>query len=198
MNGDLWRLRGRDVPTTTPRPDAVRAFPELHAVGGFDELIGLPPGRYTFCVYAGNVGREGANNTTLGCLVRDVPGRTPAAGEPQGSLDSFAKLEDLDNVVRGWAWNPATSQPAEVSIRLAIDDRFGTTSAQRWPIPIVADKPRPDVARAVPGAPPNTGFEDEIGGGVSYPDFVCAYVLDHQGGEHLIGCKNRDDYVPAR
>lgn len=75
-----------------------------------------------------------------GCLTR-----------PYGSLDQVSPTRD-GIFIKGWAFDPNTSDP--VTLHVYVDGQVAL-----W---LVADRNRPDVAEAVPGAGPRHGFEAEI------------------------------------
>ncbi len=55
---------------------------------------------------------------------------------------------------------------------------------------LTANKPRPDVDTAVPGAGPNTGFQGTVASGsFSHVRLSCAYVVNvGPGSDRFIGC----------
>lgn len=182
------------------RPDVAAAFPELGASTGFDRTFAIPPGRRLVCVYAGNAGRTGVNNTTIGCATVEVPTPSPRRDrDPEGAFDavSTAALSGPGVGVsysgRGWAYDPDASGPLTVHFRvLRVDFSYelGASEAQ-----LQTGSPRPDVAAAFPGAGPNAGYDGLIAGGRSTRlTLACAYASNvglvgpGEAHERLIGC----------
>jgi hypothetical protein len=188
-----------------PRPDVPTVFPELDGTTGFDQDLPIPPGLHRVCAYAGNLGKGGLQNSTIGCIIVDVPGPSPAGPhDPQGnqerirvSTDVTGQLEYFDAV--GWAFDPDTTGPWTV--------RFLTVAAASCCYPLTkpifqttgtTDQSRPDVQAAFPAAGPRAGYQVRLppGGQFQYVALVCAYARQEGSGtnaERFIGCSNTGD-----
>jgi len=173
------------------REDVHTVFPALQNAAGFDATLAMVPGGHSVCLYAGNGGGNGFNNTSLGCTHVDVPGvQTPHAGEARGAFDGIAydNAPGGDGAFEGWAWDPDAAGPYAVRIRDVIS-RFDF-----YPRVQIYDgqtgSPRPDVAAANPGAPPNTGFHisfPNLGAHTPTSQYTCAYALEGVN-ERFLGC----------
>ncbi len=179
-----------------PRPDVTAALPALSTTTGFDFSLESLPGTHFICVYAENTGRQGLQNSTVGCVTRFVPGvQPPGPHDPRGNLESVVQTgvgpPSTYNplfTVSGWAYDPDTTAPITVEIRIL------ATPVELFDPPI--DSPtttgvaRPDVQAAFPAAGPNAGFN----GGTSTSFlvrgyYVCAYATNAgPGADRLIGC----------
>ena len=176
--------------STLPRPDVRNAFPALANAGGFDQLIAAPPGRHLYCADAGNGGRYGAFNTSLGCGVIDVPSADPPNSQTGGGSWDSVTYSYNTTTYSGWAWDPATSA-ATVRMR-EVSNSFTTGFVNYQGVQDeAADQSRPDVQAAFPDAPPDTGFTltfpNVIGHHVPTEVTRCFYVLEG-ANERLIGC----------
>jgi hypothetical protein len=105
----------------------------------------------------------------------------PRTAAPFGSLDAvesgWGRLE-----VRGWAIDPDTNDPIDVHVY--VDGAFGGLGR--------ADRPRPDVAAAVPGYGDAHGFNIRVEPVAGGPRTVCAYGINvgPLGSENpLLGCR---------
>src|SRR4051812_26304397 len=154
------------VESSLPRPDVRNAFPALGNAGAFDQPIAAPPGLHLYCVDAGNSGRYGAFNTSLGCGVIDVPDRDPTNSEiGGGSWDSISYTYD-STTYGGWGWDPTTNGPATVRMR-DVWNSFVTVFVNSQGVQDLATgESRPDVPAAFPDAPTNPGFE------ISFPNVI--------------------------
>ncbi|HPU39057.1 MAG TPA: DUF4185 domain-containing protein [Microthrixaceae bacterium] len=160
------------------RYDVGAAYPRLGAGHGYDiRYQGLTPGRHQLCVWVDNVG-AGTQGRLLGCTYVTVP-----APDPIGSLDSVAALNDRTVRVGGWALDPDTTDPIEVTALL--DGGKVMTST--------AKVARPDVD-AVYGLGAAHGFAMDL---PASPGRHSVCVIGHNvgAGDHAwIGC--RDVVVP--
>jgi hypothetical protein len=112
----------------------------------------------------------------VGAALVTSPDAFASAPTPRGSLDGVEVYGDTISV-DGWAWS-GVSGPTEVHF---YDQARGAT----WIGKVSTSTDRPDVARAVPGAPTTSGFAGEF----RLPDGahrVCAYAIG--GTNPLIGC----------
>ena len=183
----------------TRRPDVQRVHPFAGDHAGFEAMFAARPGRHSFCIYALNGGRTGHHNTTIGCGVLDVPGSTAQGpNAPVGSLDEVSLVYNgnygtggADVLVRGWAHDPDAARPLTVQIFATVG--FPGPGYARS-LTASTGRARPDVARAVPGAPQDTGWELLIPGGrYATPLLVCATVADRgspSAGETVLGCRS--------
>jgi hypothetical protein len=125
------------------------------------------------CVYAIDTAASGVH-PGLGCRTVTVRPRTP-----HGSFD--AATADAGRVrVRGWTIDPDTpTLPTRVHVYV---DGRGTS--------VAAERPRPDVAAAYPGAGPAHGFDVAVQAGPG-THTACAYAIDTSfGGLHAgLGCR---------
>jgi hypothetical protein len=147
------------------RPDVGQAHGR--ETSGFHAQFPASQGAHHVCVYA--IGAGNGGNTHLGCRDIVVP------RSPIGSLDEVTPVAGGVRV-RGWTldWDtPAQSTRTHVYVN-------GPRAAD-----VVADQPRPDVARAY-GVPEARGFDTVVPTGSD----VCVYAIDTTGGAgpaHL-GC----------
>ena len=163
---------GYAVIASNPRADVGMVYPVAGPNHGFSATFNAPPGSHNVCVYAINVSGTGSN-VGLGCRVVQVGG-----GAPFGIVDS-ATLENGSIRVTGWAIDPDTASSLPIHIYL-----------QGQVYPLLADKNRPDIARALPAYGPAHGFN----GLVPAPEGtnrICAYAIDLAGGDvnSLLGCR---------
>lgn len=101
-----------------------------------------------------------------------------AAPTPRGSLDLVEVGGDVVSV-DGWAWS-GVAGATEVHF-------YDQARGNAWVGKLKTSVERPDVARAVPGAPADTGYEGDF----RIPDGVhriCAYAIG--GSNPLIGCRD--------
>ena len=124
--------------------------------------------------------------------IRTGPSWTPppaqASWNPTGSLDD-AGLTGTTYSVRGWAEDPdAPSQPLSVDVYDSRPD--GTTGGTR----VTADRPRPDVAAALPGAGAAHGFELGLRLPGAGRHQVCVYAINvgRGSGNPVLGCRTVD------
>src|SRR5437764_6013642 len=143
---------------TFPRDDARTAFPGLQNASGFDATLAMLPGSHQVCFYAGNDGRNGFNNTTLGCVQLDVPDvQPPGPGDARGSFDAVTYDVNTEYIYfEGWSWKPGSAGPYAVRIR-RIESRFDFFD-RNVNYDGQTGESRPDVHDAYPDAPNHTGF----------------------------------------
>ncbi|WP_186814597.1 SpoIID/LytB domain-containing protein, partial [Actinotalea fermentans] len=137
------RVDGTPATTVTAdlsRPDVGAALPGVGDRHGYGVTVPATPGAHEVCVLAVNM--PAGRNPTLGCRSVTVPGG-PAVG-------NFEILEVVPGGVRvrGWALDPDTANP--VSVWLS----HGGSGE-----PVVADRPRTDVAAAYPEHGDRHGFD---------------------------------------
>jgi hypothetical protein len=131
------------------RPDVGAAYPRAGAAHGFDFTVPAPPGSHQVCVYAINLGGDASPNAVVGCRTVTVP-----TGAPIGHVDEAFTAPGLLRV-RGWTLDPDTPSPTRVDVY--VDGAFAATAT--------ADRSRPDVGAAYPGAGAAHGFELLVGVG---------------------------------
>jgi hypothetical protein len=166
--------RGTSVLANGPRPDVAAVYPAAGPLHGFTAAVQVGPGNHTLCVFAIDTFTSSVH-PALGCRTVTV---RPAL--PVGTLDSAQAHQSGSLAVRGWTIDRDTPT---ISTRVHVYvDGHGTS--------VAADKSRPDVAAAYPGAGPLHGFR------VSVPvdpgaHSVCVYAIDtsftnlHSG----LGCR---------
>jgi hypothetical protein len=122
------------------RPDVAAAYPGSGSAHGFAATIHRAEGSHRVCVVAHNTG-PGAD-TNLGCTIRTV------VDSPRGRVEAVATVPG-GVAVKGWTFDPdAPKTPLTVALR--IDGRLSN---------VRADRPRPDIAAAFPGAGSAHGFD---------------------------------------
>jgi hypothetical protein len=149
------------------RPDVQRAFGRGGS-SGWSARVPAPSGAPETCVYAIGVGPGG--NTLLGCK------RVPGARPPIGHVDEVVSTPEGVRI-SGWTLDkdtPAQSTEAHVYV----DGRWGTA--------VLADLPRPDVARAL-GVPEVRGFSTVVPHGSQ----VCGFAIETTGraANTLLECR---------
>lgn len=134
----------------TERPDVQQAHPWAPSHSGWFASVTWPAGSGTHrvCAYAINEG-AGSNNTTLGCI-RVRPGAT-SSGDPIAHLDTIHVGTGLIQPI-GWAGDPDGHGP--IFVRVYYDGILRTH--------LLADNERPDVNRAFPRLPSQTGFNETL------------------------------------
>jgi hypothetical protein len=178
------------LPLDAARPDVAAVVPNATGTDGYEATLPARAGRHQICVYAVNRGRTG-RNVTLGCRDVDVPS-TSGGPEPFGSLDGTT-LDPTggspDGVtVRGWATQPGYA-PVQVRV-LSVGSVF-RSSENVFDVTGPTGVPRPDVPAAIPGAPPDTGYEIPVIPSGHVIDFrlTCAVArAPETGAEALLGC----------
>jgi hypothetical protein len=123
-----------------PRQDVRKAYPRSGANHGFDLFIPVPEGRHQVCIRAVNIGK--GRNFLFRCVTRTFD------YGPFGALNAL-RTTPGHLYVKGWAVDPDRKRAA-VTATVLID---GTAN------PLIADKPRTDVARVHPFAGADHGFE---------------------------------------
>jgi hypothetical protein len=182
-----------------PRPDVPVVFPQLDSTTGFDEDLPALPGHHRVCAYAGNLGKGGLGNTTLGCLEVDVPGPSPAGRrDPQGNQEHLSGQSQATGFVTvsavGWAFDPDTTGPWTIRVLAVLTESF-TQNTDPVAVSVgTTDQPRPDVQAAFPPAGPSAGYAIQIQGFRKYGGvrFACAYARQEGTGapERFIGCSD--------
>jgi hypothetical protein len=168
-----------------PRPDVAGAVPAAGPNRGYQVTVTATPGSHTVCAIALDAAGDDAH-TLLGCKGVQVG---PVTSSPVGSFDSAPLTTAPAAGVRvtGWVRDPDSSAP--VTITVQADGQTMATAA--------TNLARPDVAAAVPGAGPNTGFDVSV---MLPPGthHVCVTAADVAGGNAAssLGCK--DPNVVAR
>ncbi|ROS53038.1 hypothetical protein [Frigoribacterium sp. PhB24] len=161
---------GRAVTADRARGDIARAFPAFGSGHGFSVQLDAAPGDHQVCVYAINVG-PGATSP-LGCRTVSVTATTPV-----GSSDVVRGTAGGVQL-GGWALHPQA--PTEVVPVHVYVDGVGTA--------LRTGRPRPDVARAWPGAGNDQGYEAVVAAQPGSHD-VCVYAIDTRGGANaLLSC----------
>ena len=179
------------VEPSLDRPDVHAALPGLVNAAGFDAVVPALPGLHIYCVDAGNTGEYGTANTSLGCVLRDVPGPSaPGSDDLHGAFDALVPHFDPESdnpggtFAEGWAWDPTGDPPYRVTIRGVERDAFGVMFSQDG----MTSEPRPDVRQAFPDAPVDTGFKVDFPRVVANPPvYYCAYA-ERTGAEQFLGC----------
>jgi hypothetical protein len=171
------------------RPDVRAARPDLANAGGFDGTLALPPGDYRWCLSAANQGTAGLSDTVIGCGFIVVPG---PSGRVLGAVDAseyhHGGYDASTQTTQGWAWDPVARERPVVVLRTV------SYNFERPPhdttVVATGGIARPDVAAAVSGASPTTGWsaDEQRFGKFGGPVYACAYaVIDLS--EELIGCR---------
>jgi hypothetical protein len=157
------------------RPDIATVFPGYGADHGFDVTLPAAIGRHRVCAYAINAG-PGTTHTLLGC--RDVT----VAVQPYGAFDGAERTADGRLRVHGWDADPNTTAP--IPVHVYVRSAAGTTGHN-----LTADRSRPDVERAFPGAGDRRGFDSVVAAPAGRLE-VCAFAINVGPGDHqLLGCR---------
>lgn len=154
------------------RPDVAAAFPGYGVAHGYDlTLLDLAEGANQICVHAINTG-PGSGNPLIGCRTVQVRGAV------RGHLDAVTVVAGGVRVA-GWAFDPDAAGPLDVHVYV---------DATGFVVP--ASLARPDVAAALPGTPPATGF-DAVVPVEPGPHQICVYAIDVGPGlgNRLLGCR---------
>lgn len=169
---------GRIVTDTTAnvsRPDVGRAYLGFGDSHGFDVTVANPTnGVHQICAYAISVGP--GTNPQLGCRTVTV------AGAPDGSFDD-ARPTAGGVRVTGWALD-GDARTTPLSVRVTVDGGAPTT--------VVANRSRPDVGAAFPGAGDLHGFDAVIPGSFGAGNrqvCVTALGIGSGPGTRNLGCR---------
>lgn len=155
-------------------------FEDMGPRHGVDVTIDVAEnGTHDVCLYGINIG-AGRANTLIGCQRVTTFGLSPI-----GTLDRLIENPTAGTTrLVGWSKDPESSAPIEVQVT-ADGAVVGTYRA---------DRPRPDVQAAIPGAGPAHGFDITIPIG-NYLDGtrLCVYGVNvgRSGGNPLLGCELR-------
>lgn len=155
------------------RPDIAQVHPHWGDAHGFGAVIPWAgDGTVNVCAHGINVG--GGSTTVLGC--RNLTVRHT----PFGAFDVAARTSGGIRVA-GWAIDPDTTAPVNVHVYL------NGTSFDVGP----ATRPRPDVARAVPGWGEARGFDVVLPWSAPGRVDACAYALNLGAGDGntTLGCR---------
>jgi hypothetical protein len=185
------------------RSDVQRVIPAVGPTTGFNVALPIAPGAHQICVYAQNTGPAGNANATVGCVSRSVPGVRPAGPhDPRGSYDAIgddsgSAFPNTVHHAAGWAFDPDSSGPVTVRIRTLMYRYFVAAPYLHQNKTLRTHLARPDVAAAVPGAGPSTGFQGVVASGsFSYVRLSCAYVENlGPGSDRFVGCAK--EIVPS-
>jgi len=157
------------------RADQERAdVHRVHGTGGhhgFSAVVAAAPGRRHLCLYAVGVGPGG--NTSLGCRDIDVPAD---AQSPIGHVDEVRNTPEGVRI-SGWTLDPDTPTQS-TQAHVYVDGRGAAN--------VVAEIPRPDVARAY-GVPDARGFSTVVPHGSQ----VCGFAIETTGraANTLLECR---------
>ena len=162
-----------NVPADRPRPDVAAAVPGAGPATGFDLTLPVAAGDHRVAVFA--INEAGGGSTTLMAERTVVVG-----GDPIGVVEAVQARPGALRVT-GWAVDPDT--PAAIDVHVYVD---GVGRAN-----VVADVPRPDVARAVPGAGAGHGFDVTVPVPAGAHQ-VCVYAINVGTGRTspLLGCRS--------
>ncbi len=159
------------------RDDVAGARPGAGPNHGFAfSLTGLPPGQRTVYVYAINAA-GGGGNPLIGSRTVTIP-QTPA-GTPEGSFDEAFGTVSGSVRLRGWTLDP-DSRPLPTDVHVYLDGHAGLG---RFLGATTANRDRPDIATARPGAGATHGFDMTVGGLVPGSTHTAyAYAINRAGG----------------
>jgi hypothetical protein len=152
------------------RTDArvTQTYPLAGTTHGYSEMLTLPPGPHTVCIYAINVGPS-VGNPRLGCATVTTG---PAASNPQGGITASA-VAGRTATLTGWAVDPQAPTSA-TSIHLRVD------GVLRQAVP--ADRPTSSVSPYVPfGVSTAHGFQASLTLAAG-THRVCAYAINSGAG----------------
>ncbi len=169
------RARAHDL-----RADVGRAFPALGNNHGFNATAYVAAGTHSVCAWA--IDPTAGPSKLIGCLTV----RVPADIRPRGHLDAVHSLGSGRIQVVGWAVDDNTPTTAS-----GVGIYLGSARTPYKSVPVTANQPRPDVAKAYPAIGPNHGFNVTILARTgTYP--VCAWANNTYiyGAPTLIGCIN--------
>jgi hypothetical protein len=137
---------------------------------GFSGALNVADGTHQVCVYA--IDSAGGSNSRIGCASVTVINHVPL-----GSLESATSTSAGLVSVRGWAFDPDTTE--SINVHVYVD---GTAV-----VALTANISRPDVGGAF-GVGDNHGFSGAFTA-ANGTHQVCAYAIDSPGGNNpRIGC----------
>jgi hypothetical protein len=168
--------------TSVARPDVARAYPDAPANSGWQTPLSLTAGSHVLCATAMNVG-AGSGDRQLGCKTYAVPHDT--SHDPKGVFDEASVKSGTTTVnLRGWSFDPDTSAVTQVAF-------YDQTGAAQSLGRVGTGGSRPDVQRALRGAPGNTGYSATVTLSIG-THTVCAYGINVGLGttNPLLGCKS--------
>lgn len=143
INVDLY-VDGRPIRRLVAngsRPDVGAHFGKGNDHGFGMALTPVAPGPHSVCLYAINAG-AGSGNTPLGCVNLTL------------DFNPFGSFDTLQQRPGGLAFNGWTADPDSPQTSLTVN-----ASVDGTPLPpMIANQPRPDVARVYPGAGAAHGF----------------------------------------
>lgn len=152
--------------TSGARADVSALFPAATRTAGFALDIPLADGDNSICVYVEET-TYGARRS-LGCTT------IAAANNPVGNVEAVTAVSG-GYLVRGWAFDPNTTQPIPIHVYVDGVGHVATTGT-----------PRPDLAPLVPAAPTNSGF-DIVVPADSGRHTICAYAINVGAGSSNVG-----------
>ncbi len=157
--------------TVVPRPDVVLAYPGAGLLRGFDDVLALPPGPHTVCVFVWDVD---IGQVPIGCRTATVPSSLP--------VGHFERLWSSGTTVTlsGWALDPDTPLGQPVDVHVYVDGAWGGATRTG----VVRD----DVAAVYPGTGNLHGFTKSFTAGPGTHQ-VCVYAIDPTTrGNTPLGC----------
>ncbi|WP_146243224.1 hypothetical protein [Curtobacterium sp. MCBD17_021] len=169
------------VTTSIARSDVRRARPAAPANSGWSLTVPLSAGSHKICAYGLNTG-PGTTNPLLGAC-RQVTVGVDRSHEPVGRLDT-ATVGSGGVTVTGWAYDPDTRDPLSVAF-------YDRTSGSRNLGRVSTSVARPDVVRAHPAAPANSGYTRTIALSKGTHE-LCTYGINVGAGttNPLLGCRS--------
>ncbi|SFD94559.1 hypothetical protein [Blastococcus tunisiensis] len=159
--------KGRSYSPTLARPDVY----SMHAVAGpnagYEIDLGPLSGTHNICVFGVDTVAPG-NNTLLRC-------QTFSYKAPLGRVDAVTETAAGTLQISGWAFDPSVPT-FSADTHVYVNGRG---------VAVRADQPRPDIARAFPGAGEAHGFAMEAPA-VAGTNGVCVYSINFgMAGPHL-------------
>jgi hypothetical protein len=137
-------------------------------------LDDMPEGSYRVQLILRRPSGDGAQTFSRTAITMTRDGRN----DPQGALDLLRRAPG-GAVVAGWARDPSTTDP--IAVHLYAD---GAAKAA-----VTANRDRPDVAQAIPGAQLRSGYEQSLPL-TTGEHSVCAYGIDVGPGDNrLLDCE---------
>lgn len=182
--------------TEVARPDVEAAVPFAGSDSGYWAVLPSRPGPHSVCVYGLNEGPTG-RNVTFGCRDIVVPaskGSPLPFGFVDGEFIAHAwGSADNDLGLTGWA---AAPDQADVAIRVIALGGVSGFGEGQFDVTGSTGEERPDVAAAVPGTGPDTGFHVIAGAGhVFQYTLACAVgQVVATGAEAVIGCLSNEGF----